>query len=224
MKKLTYLVRCLESQFKRDRYRCPNCGSTQGRVIDRKYLVTQLRRCQACKLLFRTPTEDPSANESYYENEYTNGFAGVMPTKSTLDEMIKSNFERTAKSYSYYIDVLAQLGLTPGHSVFDYGCSWGYGSYQLAMAGFQVTSFEVAPTRRRYAREKLAVATVDHMESAAVELAGKFDCFFSSHVLEHVPRPSQSISHAKKLLKPDGIFVCFTPNGGGKHRAASPLW
>jgi cyclopropane fatty-acyl-phospholipid synthase-like methyltransferase len=53
--------------------------------------------------------------------------------------------------------VLRQLGMHYGASIFDYGCSWGYGSYPLAMEGLKVTSFEVAQSRSQYAIEKLAV-------------------------------------------------------------------
>ncbi len=49
-------------------------------------------------------------------------------------------------------------------------------------------------------------------------------CFFSAHVLEHVPSPSKSFDYAMRLLKPSGLFVSFTPNGSEAHRAASPDW
>ena len=75
------------------------------------------------------------------------------------------------------VSVLTKLGLNRGNTIFDYGCSWGYGSYQLVQAGFEVISFEVAPSRRRFAREKLGVTTVDDM---ATDLDLHFDCFFLS--------------------------------------------
>jgi 2-polyprenyl-3-methyl-5-hydroxy-6-metoxy-1,4-benzoquinol methylase len=120
--------------------------------------------------------------------------------------------------------VLTRLGLQPGAKVFDYGCSWGYGSYQFAKAGFEVTAFELAPTRRRYANQKLGVRTVDSMDVATTELAGNFDCFFSAHVLEHVPSPAQSFDYAMRLLKMNGLFVSFTPNGSHNYRLKSPAW
>jgi len=173
---------------------------------------------------FRTPTDDPAANLSFYENEYTQGFTTAVPSEAALSEMRLSNFVGTEKCYLYYISVLSQLGLEPGARVFDYGCSWGYGSYQLAQAGFEVTSFEVAPSRRRYAHDKLGVSTVDDMDRVATDLASHFDCFFSAHVLEHVPSPAQSFNYAMRLLKQGGLFVSFTPNGSEANRAAEPNW
>lgn len=224
MAKLAYLRRALAAQFANDRFRCPNCGATHGRVVDRKYLVTQLRRCGHCQMMFRTPTDDPAANLLFYENDYTQGFTTSVPSDAALAEMKRSNFVGTERDYSYYVGVLTQLGLKPGTRVFDYGCSWGYGSYQLVQAGFEVRSFEVAPSRRRYAYEKLGISTVDDMDSAATDLAFRFDCFFSAHVLEHVPSPAQSFLYAMRMLKRGGLFVSFTPNGSQDNRAASPDW
>jgi SAM-dependent methyltransferase len=173
---------------------------------------------------FRTPTDDPAANLLFYENEYTQGFTTAIPSDAALSEMKRSNFVGTEKCYSYYISVLTQLGLKPGSRVFDYGCSWGYGSYQLARAGFEVASFEVAPSRRRYAHDKLGVSTVDDMDHVATDFASHFDCFFSAHVLEHVPSPARSFNYAMRLLRRGGLFVSFTPNGSEGNRAAEPNW
>jgi len=172
--------------------------------------------------LFRTPTDNPERNLLFYENEYTYGFTTEMPSDDSLAEMKRLNFACTEKCYSYYIDVLIQLGMKPGNTIFDYGCSWGYGSYQLAKAGFEVVSFEIAPSRRRYAHEKLGVRTVDDMDVAAADYPNHFDCFFSAHVLEHVPSPAKSFNYAIQLLKPNGLFVAFTPNGGDAHKTIAP--
>jgi hypothetical protein len=114
MSKSLYLLRCLAAQFAVDRYRCPNCGDTADRIVDRKFIITQLRRCGTCKLLFRTPTDRPESNQANYEYEYLQGFTTSLPSDAALAEMKRSNFANTDKSYSYYISVLSQLGLKPG--------------------------------------------------------------------------------------------------------------
>jgi 2-polyprenyl-3-methyl-5-hydroxy-6-metoxy-1,4-benzoquinol methylase len=192
--------------------------------VDRKFFVSQLRRCTRCLLLYRTPTDDPRANVDYYDNAYHQGFTTELPAEAALHEMIATRFVNTEKDYSYYVDVLRQLGLAPGMRIFDFGCSWGYGSHQLAAAGFDVTSFEVSTMRRRYADEKLGVKVVESMQSIAgsAEHVGQYQCFFSAHVLEHVPSPSEAFSHAHKLLCYGGVFVSFTPNGSEPFRSAAP--
>ncbi len=202
----------------------PNCGSMASRLIQRKNIITQLRRCTSCELLFRTPTDDPASNLAFYESKYAQGFTTETPLDADLKRLKESQFSGTEKDYSYYIRVLQDLGLPPGAAIFDYGCSWGYGSYQFGSAGFNVVSFEIAPTRRKYARQKLGVHVIEDMEIAATTLQGTFDCFFSSHVLEHVPSPAQAFKYALRLLRTGGLFVSFTPNGSSEHRAASLNW
>jgi cyclopropane fatty-acyl-phospholipid synthase-like methyltransferase len=149
-----------------------------------------------------------------------------MPSDEKLAALIRSNFAGTEKNWDYYNGVLRQLGLGPGERVFDFGCSWGYGSYQMAAAGYRVVALEVSPTRKRYAEEKLRVVMANDADSAIEDpsLAGAFGCFFSAHVLEHVPNPKMVFSLAAKLLRPGGLFVSFTPNGSQQAKTAWAGW
>jgi len=96
-----------------------------------------------------------------------------------------------------------------GARVLDYGASWGYGCWQLQQAGFSAVGFEVSKPRTRYARQKLQQDVFDDL--AAIE--GAFDVFFSCHVLEHLPSPTDALQYARQVLRPGGLFVAFTPNG-----------
>jgi hypothetical protein len=111
MSKLVYLQRSISRQFAKSRFLCPNCGGNKSDIIERKFLVTQLRRCADCKLMFRTPTDDPATNASFYESEYTQGFTTDMPSDAELARLKGSSFAGTEKDYAYYIDVLRQLGI-----------------------------------------------------------------------------------------------------------------
>jgi SAM-dependent methyltransferase len=224
--RLNYLWRSVVSRFSPARHVCPNCGSAKNSLVSRKYIVTELRRCAGCYLLFRTPTDDPTKNQRYYEHEYSQGFTTDMPSDEKLATLIQNNFAGTEKSWDYYNGILKQLGLCRGERVFDFGCSWGYGSYQMAAAGYGVVALEVSPTRRRYAEQKLGVVMVQDAESAVRDpnLAGTFACFFTAHVLEHVPNPKVVFNLAAKLLRPGGLFVSFTPNGSLHAKAAWAGW
>lgn len=174
--------------------------------------------------MFRTPTDDPAANADFYERVYAQGFTTRPPSDDSLDAMKRSGFLGSEKDYSYYIRILADLGLRPGAKLFDFGCSWGYGSFQLSQAGYDVTAYEIGRRRSIYAKEKLSVRTIDDMDQAVSELRGQFDCFFCAHVIEHVPAPARAFAHASRLLADGGIFVSFTPNGSKSHRALSRDW
>ena len=198
---------------------CPSCGNKKSQVIDRKYYFTTLRRCSSCQLLYRAPVITAEEYNHFYQKEYTSGFSTTMPSREYLNCLLKTAFKGTEKDYSVYISLLDAIGGMKGDKLLDYGCSWGYGSWQLKNAGYTVSAFELSKPRCDYARKYLGINAFSSLK----ELAGPFDIFFSAHVLEHVSSVSQTIAVAWELLRPGGVFVAFTPNGGGEYRRTNPL-
>ena len=197
---------------------CPSCGSQQSKHVKRKYLVTSLRRCSTCRLLFRVPTTSASESKEFYQRNYQQGFTTKMPASQELRQLIRTKFKNTEKDYSHYIRVLKALDLNRRTRLLDYGCSWGYGSWQLQQAGYSVQSYEISRPRCEYAKKYMGIDAKWDIDG----LEGPFDIFFSAHVLEHVLAMGDVISLAVKLLKPGGRFVAFTPNGSDVYRKTHP--
>lgn len=196
---------------------CPSCGSQNSELVQRKWFVTSLQRCRECQLLFRTPTTTAEENKSFYQVDYQQGFTTEMPSDADLDRLKASRFAGTEKNYDEYVAVLVALGVKAGGRVFDFGCSWGYGSYQLAQAGFDVDAFEISRPRAEYARSKLGVR-IRAIDEARL---GEYDAFFSAHVIEHVPSVEEMIQTGMRYLRPGGLFVALTPNGSFTYRSAN---
>lgn len=213
-----FFLTSLRKRITRQDLSCPNCGSRNNAHLDRKFLVVELVRCSDCALIFRTPTTTAAENESYYQEEYQLGFTTDMPDAATLDQLKASGFRGTGKDFSDRLDLLRQLGATPGQRLLDFGCSWGYGSWQFQQAGYQVQAYEISKPRGDYARAMLGV----NVTADLGEIGDGFDVFFSAHVLEHVPNPAETIKFALSRLKPGGLFVALTPNGSLQHRGAEP--
>lgn len=203
---------------------CPNCQSHAFVRVDRKYLVTELRRCGNCRLMYRAPSDSPSENEEYYQEAYKSGFTTDLPDDAELEALVAQRFRTTDHSYATALKLLGDLGLETGASVFDYGCSWGYGAWQIRDAGYDVTAFEISRPRAEFARRKLNLKLLPEIPDpvAPGALAGRFDCFFTCHVVEHVPRPDSVVELARALLKPGGYFVAITPNGADAFRTKFP--
>jgi len=216
--KTKFFLYSVKEKLKMNSSLCPSCGSKNSFVVDRKYIVTTLHRCQNCQLLYRVPTISSEENQSFYQHEYTQGFTTEMPSDQDLKKYIECQFKGTHKDFSNYIDILKALNVKEGSKLFDFGCSWGYGSWQLANAGFDVESFEISIPRGTYAKEKLGIPVYSDMS----QVKGNFDIFFTSHVLEHLPSVKQAIDFAFNLLKPGGLFIAFTPNGSIQLKEKNP--
>src|ERR1043165_2018618 len=119
---------------------CPACSSLDTQFIARKYLVTSLYRCERCELMFRVPKNEPGRAERFYQQEYKQGFTSDCPVPEELSRLVACSFAGKPKDYSGYIRFLAAAGVTPGSTIYDFGCSWGYGSWQLQKAGYDVLS------------------------------------------------------------------------------------
>lgn len=188
---------------------CPSCSSTSVELIRRKYLVTSLYRCVQCRLMYRVPKNSAKEAGDFYQDKYKQGFTTDCPDDQTLTQLLNSGFKDSAKDYTGYIDILNALGLGEGNSILDFGCSWGYGSWQFSQAGYDVYSYEISKSRSQYAVERLRCRVLEKPEN----VPEKVDCFFSAHVIEHLTNPRILWDQASNVLKSSGLVVLFMPNG-----------
>ncbi len=189
---------------------CPACGEKKTRLVRRKWGITALRECPACLLRFRTPKDDPASVEKFYSDEvYKQGFTTDLPSEDQLSAMMHSRFAGTEKDFSAKIDIFRAAGLRPGARIVDFGASWGYASWQFRQAGFEVFTYEIGRERAQFAKQKLGCTIMEDLRP----LDGTIDCFFSAHVIEHLPNPNIFFDEAAKVLAPAGMIVCCCPNG-----------
>lgn len=188
---------------------CPACGSRHTALVKRKYAVTGLCECARCRLLFRVPKGSLGEDSNFYEGQYEQGATTELPDDRQLETLKENSFRQIGKDYSGHIAVLRALGLNSGSVVYDYGSSWGYGSWQFCRAGYRVYSYDVATTRVRFGQQKLGL----HIVPDAVDLPEQVDCLFASHVIEHLADPNLMWTTAVRVLKPRGVMVLLAPNG-----------
>ena len=215
---LRYWAKGVTAKLRGRRTVCPSCGHQTTACVARKYVVTELHRCQGCRLLFRVPIVSADDNDEFYQRSYSQGFTTELPDEPTLRRYLSDGFKGSEKDYSRYLGVLDALGVSRGSRVFDFGCSWGYGTWQLQRHGFEVDGFEISVPRGDYGRTRLGV----NVTADLPEPTGAYDVFFSAHVLEHVPSVHESVRYGFGMLKPHGIFIAFTPNGSEPFRASKP--
>ncbi|MER8639785.1 class I SAM-dependent methyltransferase [Mesorhizobium sp. M1365] len=222
--RLQYFASQVRRRWKNVSNECPNCKGLAYRTLDRKLVVIELRECMRCKLMYRFPADTNDDNYEFYQKQYSQGFTTDLPDKDTLTELCRSNFAGHEKSYAGLIELIERLGFGPGARIFDFGSSWGFGSWQFGHRGFDVKAYEISSMRAEFSKRELNVnceTDISILESSD-ELHGYFDIFFSNHVFEHIPSPRRAIQLARRLAKKGGVFIAVTPNGSLDFRSVAP--
>ena len=213
MSRLTFVTRILLN-YGSDK-NCPFCHSTKTNLIARKNLVLHLRKCQDCGLMFRWPKETPGFSEKFYQNSYQEvSFTTELPDPATLNSFIANNFAGSPKDFADQIGVLKTF--LPQGRVLDFGCSWGYGVYQLKQAGYDAFGFEISRPRAELGRQQLGVEILDKLDDLQHVPSQSVDGIFASHVLEHLLSLKEIFEFFARVLKPGGVVFIMVPNSGGK--------
>lgn len=208
MGRLSFLLSATRKIVSRQDTRCPNCGGLT-KLLGGKRLVLQLRKCLVCQLMFRYPKDDATDNAAFYQSAYRDPTATDLPDPADLPTHIATNFASIARDLTPHIELIRTL--TKSGRVLDYGCSWGYGPYQLQGAGYEVLGYEISAPRAEYGRRHLSVDITPSLDAVP---SGSFDVIYSAHVLEHIPDPKIAFRDFQRLLKRDGVLVLYVPNAG----------
>ena len=217
-RKLQYFLDCM-TRYGSDK-RCPFCGSSRTVVIDSKAVFARLFECSDCHLYFRHPKDSKEASWIFYQNDYEEtDITRNIPAGAQLEEFKKSSFLNSGKDYSDRIQIIKLLCHqdTP-IKVVDYGCSWGYASYQFLKVGFSVQSFEISKPMVERGNSLLGLDIKNDVDL----LLPDNDVFFSAHVIEHVTDLVEFFQIAKKLLKKGGLMITYCPNGSDDFRSRKP--
>lgn len=112
-----------------------------------------------------------------------------------------------------WIDGLADLG---GKEVLDVGCGGGILAEAMAQRGARVTGLDLAEAPLAVARlhAHRVGAEVRYLAISAEDLAReeprRYDVVTCMEMLEHVPRPAETIAACAQLVKPGGWVVFST--------------
>ena len=106
--------------------------------------------------------------------------------------------------------------LAQGARMLDAACANAYGSVALLnggarlVVGLDIALEAVREGRSTHGRERLALLLGDGTRLPFRD--GAFDVFVSFETIEHVDDDHAYLAEARRVVRPDGIFLCSTPN------------
>ena len=116
--------------------------------------------------------------------------------------------KRTLKLLSKYVPT--------GSKVLDVAAAQGNFSLKMAELGYQVTWNDIREELIDYIELKKEKGSIQYVPGNVFEVDFKeaFDCVLITEIIEHVAHPNEFLEKISKLIKPDGIIIMTTPNGG----------
>jgi SAM-dependent methyltransferase len=180
--------------------KCKACGaSLEGaRVRGQKNGFTFLQ-CALCEAV----TVDPFPTEAELTAFYQ-AYEGTTDYRRKQDKKIKRASKRLQKL----------MALTQGRDFLDVGCNYGFTVEAAKRLGLKAVGIDIDEMAVKASNESFGPSyqTISVVDYAVKGL--QFDIAYSSEVIEHVPDPSAFVAALAKLVKPNGVLMLTTPDGG----------
>ena len=113
-------------------------------------------------------------------------------------------------SHSVMLDMLVRM---PPSRILDIGCSGGLLAEHVRAAGHWVTGvdyLEIEGVRQRTD----AFVRADLTQGIPVEVGGGYDVVIAGDIIEHLPRPMETLREIARVLRPGGQVLLSVPNFG----------
>lgn len=174
-------------------------GNLHGRhvVNSSHYQLYYCPNCQSYSL------EHVENTKNYFQTAYDTHY---YPANSTIVKILnKIGF------YFQYQTVRHSLPFTKRKiDILDVGCGEGNFLNSLPKDKYNLFGSEINPQGIKSTKQKniqIFAGDFNHIDFGN----SKFDCITLWHVLEHLPKPQQTIAKIFKLLKPHGVIIIATP-------------
>jgi SAM-dependent methyltransferase len=178
---------------------CPACAGRRVNVVPEWRLGKDHRAvaCSDCGLLFVNPQPPPEVLDAYYAPE-----GGWQASREDKARPAQSRTKGAAPAMFAALDRFFPASAPPpGSRVFDFGC--GSGTWLNSFQDYGWTTAGLEPCSNE--------AFVRHERLAEIPTDGAFDLVIAYHVLEHLPRPLETLHQLAKALRPGGHCLVSVP-------------
>ena len=182
---------------------CPACASGRVNIVKEWRLGKDHRAvaCLECGLLFVDPQPPPEVLDAYYAPE-----GGWQASREEKSKPAQSRTKGAAPAMFAALDRYFPASHPPaGARVFDFGCGSGTWLNSFHDHGWDTSGLEPCSNE----------AFVRHKRLTEIPAGGQFDLVIAYHVLEHLPRPLDTLRELAKALRPGGHCLVSVPRLDG---------
>jgi len=200
-------------------YSCPICKNSEVKCFYKNYpgfiekTQYEIFRCEICNTNF-IPVENIDSNvyEIIYSDKNTIGYDRYFSYANRIKEE-ENPLEYLSNSESTYFPAYKFLKNKKGLKILEVGCGYGYLSYALSKAGFDIKGIDISEKAIQFAKMNFGPNYfASDIKSYLGSSKEKYDLIVSTEVIEHLTDQNDFISDCLALLKSDGLILLTTPN------------
>jgi len=178
---------------------CPACDAVSVEAIDGWVIAPgqKAMACRACGILFTYPPPSSETLQRYYSKE-----GGWQSARATKRAKAQTKTKRGAPVLLALLDrYFPATQPRTGARVFDFGCGFGVWLNSFQDRGWITSGLEPSTD----------VAFVRHERLTSIPADARFDLVIVWHVLEHLPRPLDTLRALAAALAPGGFCLVSVP-------------
>jgi SAM-dependent methyltransferase len=195
---------------------CPLCAHGRAEVLPFRYAFGARFlygvRCSGCSFTYLDPMPSDDEIRALYEEDYfttCSETCGAHGPRAYMEMAAESGEDRRHSAKRLERLLLQHRGSRG--DLLEVGCGPGYFLAELKALGWRVLGLEVSEFAAKVGREKLGIEIrIGHLERRTFE-PDSFDVVFMGDVLEHLPRPRESLEAIRSWLRPGGIVAIAVP-------------
>lgn len=191
---------------------CPFCDTVNESLLVRPDRLP-LAFCPSCGCWYVSKMPSDSEITKLYDGYYHIHRPADLSEKKV--SQIVENARRESKN-DWQLQTLSQvLGGLSGKRIMDVGCGWGHFLLKAKFAGADVIGCDLSPEACEFVENRLGITAYQSELQLLSSSINKVDAIVMNDLIEHPVNPLIVVHAAYDILKPGGLILLHTPNGGG---------
>jgi len=190
---------------------CPFCGAQNETVLKRPDRLPVVF-CNTCGCWYFDNLPSISDIMKLYDVYYHTHRPADLSEKG-VSQMVENAHK--ASETNWQLHTLLKLHAGNGRMrILDVGCGFGRFLLEAKSAGADAVGCDLSPEAYGYANSRLGITVYQselHLCSSSI---GSVDAVVMRDFIEHANEPLIDIQAAVSILKPGGLLLLHTPNGG----------